>query len=98
MSKEKTLMIVIPNEQVDETLKDALDSSEVERGLVIRSDMGKNLYKEFNRLKAIGYFPVGIIVEQFGFNLEILFQRHPNQPKEGRLVEVKTPDELKYKL
>ena len=43
MSKEKTLMIVIPKEQVDETLKDALDSSEVERGLCIRSDIGKNI-------------------------------------------------------
>mgnify|MGYP003673747614 FL=1 len=97
MSKEKTLLITIPPEQVEDTLKDALDNAEVERGVVIRSDMGKNLYKEFNRLKAIGYFPVGIIVED-GFNLEILFKRHPKQPKEGRLTEIKTPAELRYKL
>ena len=97
MSKEKTLMIVIPNEQVDETLKDALDSSEVERGLCIRSDIGKNMYKEFNRLKGRGYFPVGLILED-GFNLEILFQRHPKQKPEQRFAELKTPDTLKYKL
>lgn len=97
MSKEKTLMITIPPEQVEDTLKDALDNANIERGLVIRSDMGKNLYKEFNRLKAIGYFPVGIIVAE-GSDMEILFQRHPKQPKEGRLVEVKTTTELKYKL
>ena len=97
MSKEKTLMIIIPPEQTEDTLKDALDNAEVERGLVIRSGIGKNLYKEFNRLKAIGYFPVGIIVED-GFDLEILFKRHPKQPIDKKEVEIKTPTELRYKL
>ena len=90
-------MIVIPNEQVDDTLKDALDSSEVERGLCIRSEIGKNIYKEFNRLKGRGYFPVGIIVED-GFSLEILFQRHPKQKPEQKFIEIKSTAQNKYKL
>tara|TARA_R110000822_G_scaffold46646_2_gene124124 strand:- start:832 stop:1116 length:285 start_codon:yes stop_codon:yes gene_type:complete len=94
MSKEKTLMITIPPEQVEDTLKDALDKSNVERGLIISSDIGKNIYKNFNRLKEFGYFPVGLIIED-GMNLEILFQRHPKQSKEQKLHEFKN---LKYKL
>ena len=46
MSKEKTLMITIPPEQVEDTLKDALDKSNVERGLIISSYIGKNIYKD----------------------------------------------------
>ena len=69
----------------------------MERGLVIRSDIGKNIYKEFNVLKQAGYFPVGLIIED-GMNLEILFQRHPKQSKEQKMAELKTPENIKYKL
>ena len=95
--KQKILLISIPPEQTEETLKDALDNGGVERGVCLRSDIGKNIFKEFNRLKEHGYFCVGMIVED-GFNVEFLFQRHPKQTDKHKLAEIKTPDEIKYKL
>lgn len=90
-------MVTIPQEQVEETLKDASDNGTIERGLCIKSQVGKDIYAAFNRFKKRGYFPVGIIIED-GWNMEVLFQRHPKQTKEMKMTEVKTPDELKYKL
>ena len=97
MSKDKTLMIVIPNEDVEETLKSAFKDGGIERGLVIRPEIGKELIKEFERVKQYGYFPVGVIIED-GYNLEFLFQRHPKQEKKNKMVELKMSKEEKLKL
>lgn len=95
--KEKCLMVIVPKQDVEDTLKDAFNNGNIERGVLVRSKIGKEIFEEFNKLKQRGYFPVGINIED-GFNLEFLFQRHPKQTKEMRYVEHKTPKELKYKL
>jgi cold shock CspA family protein len=94
---DKILMIRVPNDDVEETLKDAIDKTDVERGLVMRANIGKEVFKHFKMFKEKGYFPVGMILED-GQNVEFLFQRHPKQTKSMRMVEMKTPKELKHKL
>ena len=89
------LLIRIPDDETEQTLKDALDKSNVERGLVMRADIGKEIFKHFKLVAEKGYFPVGMILED-GFNVEFLFQRHPKQTKEMKMVEMKTPN--KYKV
>jgi hypothetical protein len=96
MSKEKTLMIIIPSDEIEDTLKNGMDSG-IERGLVVRSEIGKKLYEEFNNIKQFGYFPVGVILED-GHNLEFLFQRHPKQLNKNKMVELKMDKEKKLKL
>lgn len=91
-------MIRVPNDDVEETLKDAIDKTDVERGLVMRADIGKEVFKHFKMLKEKGYFPVGMILEDAGNNVEFLFQRHSKQTKSMKMLEMKTPNELKYKL
>ena len=97
MTESKILLINIPKEQVDETLKDALDNGGVERGVVVRSYLGREVLKEFNALKVKGYFPVGMILSE-ELDVEFLFQRHPKQTKEMQMLELKLPKALKYKL
>ena len=48
--------------------------------------MGKELTKEFNRVKERGYFPVGVVLDET-FNMEILFKRHPKQTMDMKMVE-----------
>ena len=88
--KENILLLRVPNEEVEETLQDALKTSKVERGVVMRADIGKEVFKHFELLKKRGYFPVGMILED-GFNVEFLFQRHHNQTKEMKMVEMNNP-------
>ena len=88
-------MIIIPSDEVEDTLKNGMDSG-IERGLVVSSEIGKKLYEEFNNVKQFGYFPVGVILEDN--TLEFLFQRHPKQSKKNRMVEIKMSKEQKIKL
>ena len=93
MSKEKLLFINVPKDDVVHTLQDA-QMNGVERGVFLRSPIGKEVFKEFNKLKSRGYFPVGMIVED-GFNIEFLFQRHPKQTDEMKFAELKDNEGLK---
>ena len=86
---EKFIMIHIAEDSSADFLKDAIDNSEVERGLYIRSEMGKELTKEFNRVKERGYFPVGLVLDET-YNMEILFKRHPKQSMDMKMVECKS--------
>tara|TARA_R110000851_G_scaffold8011_2_gene30858 strand:- start:32717 stop:33007 length:291 start_codon:yes stop_codon:yes gene_type:complete len=94
---DKILLLNIPDEQVTETLTDAINNGKVERGLIIRSYLGREIFKEFSNLKDKGYFPVGMILSK-DLNVEFMFQRHPKQTKEMKMVELKTPKSLKYNL
>ena len=98
MESKKLGFIVVPNEEEFENFMKDAETQEVERGLVVRleSNVGKNLFDNFVKVKNQGYFPVGIVIDKF--NMEIIFQRHPNQKDENKMVEVKIPEELKYKL
>jgi hypothetical protein len=97
MDKEKMLLVRIPESDVEQTLQDAIENSEVERGLFKKTDIGKLLFNEMKKLKERGYFPVGFVFED-GNNIEFLFQRHPRQTKEMKLVEGKVPKNRLYKL
>ena len=46
----------------------------------------------FNQLKTLsdrGYFPVAFNFEENSFNMEVMFQRHPKQTEEMKMVEIK---------
>lgn len=90
MANEKYIMLHIAEEQSKEVLQDALKQG-VERGLVVRSEVGKLLNKDFEKVKQRGYFPIGIIIDN-SFNIEIIFNRHPKQTKEMKMVEIKPPN------
>tara|TARA_R100000152_G_C6755643_1_gene179379 strand:- start:753 stop:1040 length:288 start_codon:yes stop_codon:yes gene_type:complete len=91
MSKDKILLVSIPQEEMEVTLRDALDNSNVERGVCMRANIGKDVFKHFELLKKRGYFCVGMILED-GFNVEFLFQRHPKQTTDMKMVELKNPN------
>ena len=59
---EKYIMLHCGKDQATEVLKDALNQG-VERGLVVRSEVGKLLNSEFEKVKLKGYFPIGIIID-----------------------------------
>ena len=94
---DKILLLNIPNEQSEETLKDAINNGNVERGLLIRSYLGREIFKEFKKLKDKGYFPVGMVLSE-ELDVEFMFQRHPKQTKEMKMVELKLSKKEKYKL
>jgi hypothetical protein len=85
---EKYIMLHCGKDQATEVLQDGLKQG-VERGLFIRSQIGKQLNNEFDKIKKRGYFPIGIIIDD-SFNVEILFNRHPKQSKEMRMTEIET--------
>ena len=89
--KENILLLRVPTDEIEETLKDAQNNSKVERGVIMRAELGKEVFKHFELLKKRGYFPVGMILED-GFNVEFLFQRHPQQTDEMKMVEIKPPN------
>lgn len=89
-------MVIVPEQEVEATLKDALDNR-VERGVFMRCDIGKEAFKHFSLLKDRGYFPVGMILED-GNNVEFIFQRHDKQTKQMKMVEMKIPKSERLKL
>ena len=91
------LMIRVPDDEAEETLTEAINHSSVERGVIMRSNIGNDVHKHFNMLKERGYFCVGMILDE-SFNVEFLFQRHEKQTPKMKMVEVPTPKALKYKL
>jgi hypothetical protein len=96
--KQKFMMVSVHPTETEATLKMLQDKeNRAERGLIVRTPIGKELFKEINKCIERGYFPCAFILED-GFNMEILFQRHPKQKEEHKLVELKTPEELKFKL
>ena len=87
--KGKFLLLHIGDTQSKEVLKDAFDNG-IERGLVLRNNVGKEILQEFQRVQKNGYFPVGCIVDSNNpHDLELLFHRHPQQPTTSKMVEVK---------
>tara|TARA_Y100001937_G_C7129590_1_gene336580 strand:- start:1665 stop:1955 length:291 start_codon:yes stop_codon:yes gene_type:complete len=95
MSKtEKILLVRVSDDEITETLSDAIQNANVERGVVKRSKIGIDMFKEFKELKERGYYPVGVIIED-GFNIEFLFQRHPKQQDNMKYVELKNPNPYK---
>jgi len=94
----KTLLLVVPPSQVEEMLKDGINYNNVERGLFRETDAGQSIIKIFNEAKDIGFFPIGIVVEENNGRMEILYQPHPKQtnkqkeevvkPKKGKLYKI----------
>jgi hypothetical protein len=96
--KQKFMMMSIHPTETEDTLKMLQDKeTNCERGLMLRTPVGKELFKEINKCINRGYFPCAFILED-GFNMEVVFQRHPKQKDEHKFVEMKTPEELKNKL
>ena len=91
--KDKYIMLHVSEEQSEEVLQDGINQG-VERGLIIRSQVGKLLNVEFEKIKQNGYFPIGCIIDDT-FNVEILFNRHPQQTKEMKMMEIKPINPLK---
>jgi len=87
--QEKYIMLHCGKEQASDVLKDGLAQG-VERGLFIRTEIGKQLNVEFEKIKKRGYFPIGIVSDD-SFNVEVLFNRHPQQTEAMRMVELKNP-------
>ena len=97
-NKKKFMMVNVHPTENESTLKMLQDKdNRAERGLVFRSEVGKELFKKINECISRGYFPCAFIFED-GEEMEVVFQRHPKQKKEHKFAEVKTPDELKFKI
>jgi len=79
----------IGSKDSEEFLTDAIISQGIERGLILKSNLGQIICRHFSMLKEKGYFPVGIIVDDKSENVEFLFNRHPQQTNEMKLAEFK---------
>ena len=91
-------MVSVHPTETEATLKMLQDKdNRAERGLIIKTPMGKELFKEINKCINKGYFPCAFILED-GEEMEVLFQRHPKQKEEHKLEERKLPEEFKCKL
>ena len=98
-NKETNMLLVrVHPESVETALKDMLDNQKVERGLIFRMDMGKELYPLLNRMLKRGYAFCGMVIGEEDGEIEMLFQRHPKQTEKHKFPEATTPEDLKYKL
>ena len=89
---KKFLMLHVNEKDSRSVLTDAYDEG-IQRGLVIESNIGKDIKDKFSELKGKGYFPVGIIIGD-NEKIEFVFKRHPKQTKDMRLKEISTDNPL----
>lgn len=94
----KTLLLVVPSSEVEQVLKDGIDYNNVERGLFRDTDVGQRIVKMFTEAKDIGFFPIGIVIEDNDASIEILYQPHPNQRDKHKAEVVKPKKGNLYKL
>jgi hypothetical protein len=88
-SNNKFILMHIGSKDSEEFLTDAIINQGIERGLILKSNLGQIICRHFSMLKEKGYFPVGIIVDEQSENVEFLFNRHPQQTSEMKLAEYK---------
>jgi len=89
--ENKFIMLYVSKKDSENLLKDAIDNQGIERGLMVRDSIPKDLLKHFENVYNRGYFPVGMVVDKNDpFNMEFLFHRHPKQTDKMKLVELKT--------
>jgi len=94
--ENKFIMLYVSNKDSESLLKDAIDNQGIERGLIVRDSMPKELLKHFENVYNRGYFPVGMIVDKSEpNNVEFLFHRHPKQTEKMKLVEYKSKNPYK---
>jgi hypothetical protein len=91
-NKKLAFHLLSDDEQFKEFFTEAKEQG-VERGLHLRTEVNihKELLKNLEKAKKQGYFPIGVILD--GFNLEILFQRHPKQEEKHRFLEAKVDND-----
>ena len=87
MDSQKFIMCYIANEHSTDFLRDSFKFDDVERGLVINSNINREILNSFVTMKDRGYFPVGIIIDPTSDNAEFLFKRHPEQKDSQKLPE-----------
>ena len=87
MNKEIMLMII--DDDTKESIKKDMRDNGVETGLYLRSSVGKEIFNQLKTLSDRGYFPVAFNFEENSFNMEVMFQRHPKQTEEMKMVEIK---------
>ena len=86
---KKELMLMIIDNESKESIKKDMRNNGVETGLYLRSSVGKEIFNQLKTLSERGYFPVAFNFEEDSFNMEVMFQRHPEQTKEMKMVEIK---------
>lgn len=92
---EKFIMLHVSSKDSADLLSDAIKVQGAERGLYLKTTLGKEIYNQFDFLKKRGYFPMGIIVNPISENVEFLFFRHPEQKTENKLAEFKQDNPIK---
>ena len=94
--EDKFIMLYVSNKDSESLLKDALDNQGIERGLIVRDSIPKELLKHFEKVSKHGYFPVGMVEDKNEpLNIEFLFHRHPKQTEKMKLVEYKSKNPYK---
>ena len=86
---KKELMLMILSGETKDAIKKDMRENGVESGLFLRSSVGKEIFNQLQTLTKRGYFPVAFNFEEDSFNMEVMFQRHPKQTKEMKMVELK---------
>jgi len=77
-------------EEAETFFAEEINQKNMERGVIIKTQLGQEIVNHFEILKNRGYFPVAIIVDQDDItNVEFCFKRHPNQPELNKLIEKK---------
>lgn len=94
MDAQKFIMCYIANEYSNDFLKDSISNEGIERGLIFKNKINKEIINSFTLMKERGYFPVGIIIDPITDNAEFLFKRHPQQKLEQKLAELKETQSL----
>lgn len=99
MNKKIGALIIQSDEHLEMMLKDGEKQEfPIERGLVIGlpHNIGEILNNIFNGVSDRGYFVCGFIINED--EIELIFQRHPEQSTKNKMVEDDKGNELKYKL
>jgi len=87
-NKKLGFHILADNEQFEDFFMEAKKEG-IERGLNFRTsiNISEELLRLFEKASKQGYFPVGMVLD--GYNLELLFKRHPKQQAKHRFAELK---------
>ena len=97
MEKNKKFgaLLMLDDKHFEEMFKEG-EKVGAERGLVYRTktNICEELNSIFDNAKSHGYFTSGFILQDN--QIELIFQRHPDQKEHHKKVEIANPDKYKF--
>lgn len=94
MDRSKFILTFIDPQNSVDMLKDFFENGG-ERGVIFSGlSINSELVECFHLLKTKGYFPLGVIIDPSSDETEFVYQRHPNQVPNDKLLETENTKSL----